>query len=169
MNLSYESLNLKPGGEFFKMIDFYSSLKNNIITAKEYDDVKKLFTILKNFQGAIILCKIFESRASLMNKKYKFKPRRCHSASTLSSCIQESQSKVIILLPTKAETVELFGKMFIGGFSSVDTRLAFGKTVLMPNLENNDETIKRKDMKVGYKSRNTKTNRYESARILETT
>ena len=39
---SYESLNLKPDSEFFNMIDFYSSLKNKLITDNKY-------TLLKNF------------------------------------------------------------------------------------------------------------------------
>ena len=58
-------------GEFFNVIDFYSSFKSKIICEKECSDVKKIFKTLKmrnigdlnelyNFQDTIILCKIFE-------------------------------------------------------------------------------------------------------------
>ena len=63
---SYESLNLKPEGEFFNKIDFYSSLKNKIVSDKEYNEVTTIFALLKmrnkgdlddlyNFQDTIIL------------------------------------------------------------------------------------------------------------------
>ena len=74
---------MKPADrEFLNIIDCYSSLKNKIISQKEYLDVKKLFETLKmrdmgdlnelyNFQDTITLCGISESRLSLMNEKYK--------------------------------------------------------------------------------------------------
>ena len=103
------------------MIDFYISLKNNVITDEEYFDVKNRFKILKmrnivdlndlyNFQETIIPCKIFVSRVSLMNEQYKITLRRCIFASLLSGSIQRNQSKVIILLPTNTETVKLLKK-----------------------------------------------------------
>ena len=155
---SYRSLNSKPDGEFFNMIGFYNSFKNKIITDKK--TFKKLFIILKmrnigdlndlfNFQDTIILCEVFESRALIMNKKYKNNPRRCNSASTLW-LYPRNQSKIIILLPTNAEIVELFKNMLIRGFSSVSTPPTFDINILMPNLENNSETIKRKNLKVGH-------------------
>ena len=73
-----------------------------------------------------------------MNKNYKFNLRRCIFASTLSGCIQRNQSKIIISLPTNTETVELFKKALIRGFSLVNTRLAFDKNILMPDPENNN-------------------------------
>lgn len=122
---------------------------------------------LYNFLDTKILCKIFDSRASLMNEKYKFNLRRCNAASTLSGCIQINQSKVIILLPTHTETIDLFEKKLIRGFSSVSTHPAFNTNVLMPNLGNNSETIKREDLKVKYNLKNEKkTNRYKDKRIV---
>ena len=97
---SYRNLNLKPDGEFFNMIGFYNSFKDKIITDKK--TFKKLFIILKmrntgdlnglfNFQDTIILCEVFESRALIMNKKYKNNPRRCNSASTLMVVSKKSK------------------------------------------------------------------------------
>lgn len=99
-----------------------------------------------------------------MNKNWKFNPRRCNSVSTLSGCIHRSQGKFIIALPTIAEIIELSEKTLIGGFSSVNTRLAFDTYILMRN-SNNEESIKRKDLKVGYNLKNKKTNNYKDKRI----
>ena len=66
--------------------------------------------VLYNFQDAIIFCEIFENRAENMHQKFKFNPRKCSSASTLSGPIQRDMSKVIIYFPTKVEIVELTEK-----------------------------------------------------------
>ena len=82
------------------MTGFYNSFKDKIITDKK--TFKKLFIILKmrntgdlnglfNFQDTIILCEVFESRALIMNKKYKNNPRRCNSASTLMVVSKKSK------------------------------------------------------------------------------
>ena len=48
-------------------------------------------------------------------------------------------SKVIIALPTSNESVEIFEQTITGGFSSVNTQLAFNTEILLPNaLENTD-------------------------------
>ena len=174
-NILWLIVDLEPEGKFFKKIDFYSSLKNKIVSDKEYEDVKKLFTILKmrnigdlnelyNFEDAIMLCKIIWIKVSLMNKKWKFNPRRCNSVSTLIGCIHRSQGKFIIALPTIGEIIELSAKTLIGGFSLVNTRLAFDMYILMRN-SNNGESINRKDLKVGYNLKNKKTNNYKDKRI----
>ena len=69
----------KSDDKFFGKIVFYSKLKNKMINDKEYENAKKLYRLLKmknlgnmnesyNFQDTIIICEIFESRASLMKK-----------------------------------------------------------------------------------------------------
>ena len=43
-------------------------------------------------------------------------------------------SKIILALPAKLDHVEIFEHTRTGGFSSVDTRLAFDTQILLPNL-----------------------------------
>ena len=65
-------------------------------------------------------------------------------------------SKVIIALPTSNEVVDIFEKTLTGGFSCVNTRLAFSTEILLPNLtETNDcnDNVLQKDYryKICYK------------------
>ena len=108
---------------------------------------------LYNFQGTIILCEIFENRAENMQKKFKFNPRKCSSASTLSGAIHRDMSKVIISFPTKVEIVELMEKKLIGGMSIVNTRIGFDSNLF----------IKNKKQKLVYKIKN-KSNRIKNKR-----
>ena len=116
-------LNIAPtlNENFFAKTVFYSSLKNSTITDQEYDDVQKLFLLMKmsnlsdlnalyNFQNTIILAEIFENRASIMHQKFGYNPLRCSSASALSGVIQRHISKVIISFPTNADIIELMEK-----------------------------------------------------------
>ena len=42
-----------------------------------------------NSQDTIILCEIFESRVTYLNKNFKFNPRKCNSASSfLRMCLR---------------------------------------------------------------------------------
>ena len=68
--------------------------------------------------------------------------RLCYSASTLSSCIEEEMSPVIIVLPTSNEAFDIFEPTLPGGFSSVNMRLAFDTKTLLPNLISNNEEEK---------------------------
>ena len=52
----------------------------------------------------------------------------------MSGCIAREMSKTVLALPTKYEHVEIFEQTVIGGFSSVNTRLAFDSQILLPNL-----------------------------------
>ena len=109
-----DSLKLTPkNGDFFEKIDFYSSLKEENISDKKYEDVKKLFKLLRletlgnmnkiyNIQDTLILCEIFEQRSMLLEKLFKFNPRKCNSASSFSGCVQRKKSKCNIVLPTDA-------------------------------------------------------------------
>ena len=70
------------------------------------------------------MCELFDSCASQLQKLFKFNPRKCNSPSSFSGCIHKDKSKSLIALPTEAEHVRVFEKALIGGFSSVNTRLA---------------------------------------------
>ena len=86
-------------------------------------------------QDVILLSDLIENRFQFMQDKYGFNPRKCNSASSLSGCIEREMSKVIIALPTTAEHLEIFEKTVTGGFSCVNTRLAFDTAVLLPKKE----------------------------------
>ena len=88
--------------------------------------------IIYNFQYTIVLCEIFESRATYLQKMFKFNPRKCNSASSFNECVHRDKSKCLIALPTDVEQVKLFEKTLIGGFSCVNTRLAFDSQILIP-------------------------------------
>ena len=113
---------------------------------------------LYNVQDVIFLCEIFENRFQMMHEKLGFNPRKCNSASTLSSCVQRNKSKVITALPTSNNIVKIFEKTLAGRFSFVNTRLAFNTEILMLNLSSNDysklnidqnfKAYKRDDLKV---------------------
>ena len=80
---------------------------------------------LYNAQDAILLTEIIENRFQFMRDSYGFNPRRCNSASTLSSCIEREMDRIISALPTKLEHVEVFEQNITRGFSSANARLAF--------------------------------------------
>ena len=88
--------------------------------------------IIYNFQDTIVLCEIFECRATYLQKMFKFNPRKCNSASSFSGCVHRDKSKCLIALPTDVEQVKLFEKTLIRGFSCVNTRLAFDSQILIP-------------------------------------
>ena len=98
---------------------------------------------LYNTQDVILLCDTIESRFQAMQNTYGFNPRKCNSASTMSGCIETEMLKVIIALPTKYEHFEIFEQTVIGGFSCVNTRLAFDTQILLPNsLDSENLTTK---------------------------
>ena len=99
-----------------------------------------------------------------MAKKSSCKPQKCTSASLLSGCIHRYLSKVIISLPTKPEIVDVFEKTLLGGFSCVNTRLAFDTSILLPRNQNGD---RKKDVKLIYRIRNRENNSYEDKRVVE--
>ena len=134
----WEDLNIAPppNENFFAKTAFYSSLKNSTITDQEYEDVQKLFLLMKmsnlsdlnalyNFQDTIILAEIFENRASIMHQKFGYNPLKCTSASILSGVSQRHRSKMIIYFPFNAGIFELMEKTLIGGMSIVNTKVGF--------------------------------------------
>ena len=102
---------------------------------------------LCNVQDVILHCEIAENRFQLMHDQYSFNPRKCNSASTLSSCIEREISRVIIALPTSNEAVDIFEQTITGGFSSVNTRLAFDTEILLPNLINQEKSEEKSEKK----------------------
>ena len=74
-----------------------------------------------------------------MHERYAFNARCCNSASILSSRIERKMDRVVLTLPTKLEHVEIFEQTITGGFSSVNTRLAFNTQILLPNLDKTNE------------------------------
>ena len=71
-----------------------------------------------------------------MQGTYGFNPRKCNSASPMSGCIKREMSRIILALPAKYEHVEIFEETVTGGYSCVNTRLAFDTLILLPNLNN---------------------------------
>ena len=113
-----DSFSLKPGKEFWEKTEFFSELKLSAVDDESYENSKYLYHNLKmrnvgdlndlhNTQDVISLCEIVESRFQVMQNKYGFNPRKCYSASSMSGCIEREMSKVIIVLPTIYEHVEI--------------------------------------------------------------
>ena len=144
----YDSLDILPeNGIFFLPHNFYSSLKNDIITLEGYENVKKNYMTMKlknlgelnkidNFQDTIVLSEIFEKRSEHLEKLFKFNPRKCNSASSFSGCVHRDKETCFIALTTDVERVRVFEKTLIGGFSCVNTRLAFDTQILLDDKRN---------------------------------
>ena len=111
---------------------------------------------LYNAQDVILLSELIENRFQLMQDRYGFNPRKCNSASALSGCIEREMSKIIIALPTKAEPLEIFEKTVTGGFSSVNTRLAFDTQIFLPRTPNGNRDL---NYKVVFKDEENNENR----------
>ena len=157
---SHEDLDATLEGNLFSKTEFISSLKNEIIDDESYERVKKFWKLIRlnklselndiyNFQDTIILCKIFENKAIEIMQKFLYSLLKCTSASLLSECINRFLSKMIIVLPTRAEIVDLFEQTLIGRFSCVNTRLGFDSK-LSENSKSLDGKPKEK-LKIVYK------------------
>ena len=59
-------------------------------------------------------------------------------------------SRVIIAFPNSNEVVDIFQQTITGGFSSVNTRLAFDTEILLPNLISNNEEEKTDEFQKDY-------------------
>ena len=115
-----QSLLLTPDDDqVWSKTEFFSELKLQTVDDESYENSKFLFKTLKmrnlgdlndlyNTQDVILLCEILESRFQAMQNTYGFNPRKCNSASTMSSCIEHEMSKVIITLPTTSKHVKIF-------------------------------------------------------------
>ena len=95
---------------------------------------------LYNAQDVILLTEITEHRFQAIQDTYGFNPRKCNSASSMSGCIEKEMSEIIIALRAMVEHAEISEQIVIGGFSSVNMRLAFDSQILLPNLDFKDES-----------------------------
>ena len=150
-------MSLTPeNGIFFEKSEFYSNLKQKSVADEEYESSLYLYKTLKmrnlgdmndlyDTQDVILLCKVIENRFQLMRDRYGFNPRKCNSASSLSGSIERDLSKVIIALPTSNEIVDVFEKTLTGGFSCINTRLAFDTEILLLNSTEKTEDDSNKD------------------------
>ena len=123
MITTVDSLETEPkNGACFDKKDFYSTLKEKDISEEEYADVKNFFKLMKmktlgemnkiyNIQDALILCEIFEQRSVLLQK--------CN-----------------IVLPTDAKKIKVFEKTLIGGYSCINTRVAFDTDIFLRDKDN---------------------------------
>ena len=142
---------LTPENDFWEKTEFFSELKQNAVDRNDYENSKYLYQTLKmrnlgdmndlyNAQDVILLCEIIENWFQVMHDTCGFNPRKCNSASSMSGCTEREMSKIILLLPTKLEHLEIFEQTVTGGFSSVNTRLAFDIQILLPNLDHKDDS-----------------------------
>ena len=145
-----ESFFIKPDKDFWEKSEFFSELKLSTVNNEDYENSKYLYETLKmrnlcdlndlyNTEDVILLTEIIESRFQAMHDAYGFNPRKCNSASSMSGCIEREMSKIILALPTKYEHVEIFEETVIGGYSCVNTRLAFDSQILLPNLPDKND------------------------------
>ena len=151
--INMDSFFQTPENEFWEKAEFFSELKPTAVNDNGFENSKYLYQTLKmrnlgdmndlyNAQDVILLCEIIENRFQVINGNHGFNPRKCNSASSLTSCIEREMSRIILALPTKLGHVEIFEQTVTGGFSSVNTRLAFVTQILLLNLEYKDDLEK---------------------------
>ena len=126
---------------FFLSHHFNSSLKDSVISDKEYEAAKKFYNLLNldnlgklnklyNFQDTVILTELFEQISNRLQERFKFNPRKCNSASSFCGCVHRGISKYFIALPTNSEHTILLEKTLIGSFSCANSRIAFDSQIL---------------------------------------
>ena len=159
MITEFDSLEIKPKDDFFDQKDFYSSLKEKDISTEKYENVKSFFKLLRlktlgdmnriyNFQDMLILYEIFEQRTALLQEIFKYNPRKCNTASSFSGYVQRNKSKCVIAMPTDAEIIRVFEKTLIGGYSCVNTRMAFDTEIFLNDSKNKNVLFKTEDGQV---------------------
>ena len=147
--VNMKSFFITPDRDFWEKTEFFSELKQNAVNDEDYEHSKYLYQTLKmrnlgdlndlyNAQDVILLTEIIEHRFQAIQDTYGFNPRKYNSASSMSGCIE--REKILLALPAKVEYAEFFEQTVIGGFSSVNTRLAFDSQNLLPNLDFKDES-----------------------------
>ena len=157
---------------FFSEEEFFSILKGQSTNKEDYNNLEKLFVLLKmrnlsdlndlyNVQDVILLMVIIENRFQEMQNETGYNPSKINSAGKLNECTQRTQSKWVLALTNNNYHVEIFEKTLSGGFSCVNTRLSFNRDLLMPNLIEKDlnkmnisqrfKAFKRDDLRLVYK------------------
>ena len=156
MITDFDVLNIQPEKDFFEYDSFYSSLKEKNISQEEYENVKNFFTVLRlktlrglnriyNFQDTAILCEIFESRSALLQNLFKYNAKKCNSASSFLGCVYRLKSKCRIVLPTDAEIVRIFENAVMGGYSCINTKMAFDTNLFLKDTKNENVLFKTAD------------------------
>ena len=119
----FDSLSALPeDGDCWLIESFYSRLRDEGISQKEWEGCRKLYKILKmrnrsNFndiydiQDIVILAIIPEYHWQKIKDDTGFDPRCFTSASTLSGAIERIKSKVILTYPQSVEIVDLMEKL----------------------------------------------------------
>ena len=82
---------------------------------------------------------------SFLEKLFKFNARKCNSASSFSGYVQRNKSKCAVVLPTDAEIIRIFEKTLIGGYSCVNTRMAFDTEIFLKDSQKEKVLFKTKD------------------------
>ena len=145
-----ESSFLTPENDLWEKTEFFSKLKQSAVDDNDHENSKYLYQTLKmrnlgdmndlyNAQDVILLHEIIENRFQVMHDSYGFNPRKSNSASSMSDCIEREMSRIILPLPTKLEPFEIFEQTVKGGFSKVNTSLAFDTQTLLPNLYHKED------------------------------
>ena len=98
-----------------------------------------------NFQDTAILCEMFEQRSACLQELFKFNPKKCNTASSFSGCVQRLKSKCCIALPTNAEVIRVFEKTVMGGYSCINTRMAFDTEIFLKDPKNEKALFKTED------------------------
>ena len=112
-----------------------------LLRLKTFGDMNRIYS----FQDTLILCKIFEQKASLLEKLFKFNPRKCNSASSFSGTVHRNKTKCNIVMPTNTEQIRVFETTLIGGYSYVNTRMAFDTELFLKDLDNKKVIFKTRD------------------------
>ena len=81
------------------------------------------------------MCEIFESRSALLQKLFRYNPKKCNSASSFSECVHRLKSKCKIVLPINAEDVRVFEKTVLGGYSCINTRMGFDINIFLDDTK----------------------------------
>ena len=126
---------------FGKKNKFFSELKESAVNDEDYENSKYVYKTLKmrnlrdlndlyNTQDVILLTEIIETQFQAMQNTYGFNLKKYNLASSTSGCIVIEMSKIILELPTKYHHAEIFEEIVVGGFSCVNTRLAFDSQIL---------------------------------------
>ena len=116
----FDSLSIAlDDGEFFKPHQFYSSMKDSILSEEEYENVKKNYTTLRlknlrelsqiyNFQDTIILCEIFERRSEKFQEIFKFNPKNVIAQVHFLVVLIETKVSVVLLF---LQTLDMSGSL----------------------------------------------------------
>ena len=123
-----------------------------------------------------LVYEIFENCTKIMHGMYEFNRKRLSHTNSLSGFRERNEWKVIIALSTNENSVELFEKKLIEGFSCVNTRVAFDSKILFSsfpfrdysrlNLDESFKMKKRTNLKVGHRLQPNNESNYNDRKII---